>query len=439
MKENRKKTIKVAVLILILLLGLGFAALAANLKIDGTVNVSRTSWDVHFENVQITEGSITANPAPTSDNTTTTEMTYTINFTKPGDFFEFTTDIVNDGTIDAMVDVVSNNAYADSTSTTPISLPTYLTSTVTYSDGNEILSNQLLAHNTSEKIKVRVEFKTDIEVSDLPSSGDTSIVFKFMGDYKQSDNNGYTREHVYKPGDLVYFDPVTQNNCNSSTFEIEDIKAGTSTCYKWRVITVGDTATTPNITIQLDHHILDGWSTFWAGSGKYSNDGPITALTALENITSSWTIPGINYTYDTSEYREGYGILACTNGSCKIGDNEPITNNLKIRLITVEEVADIIKTKDSSFEWLPTRDFTSTVNLRNLDLKWLTENSLYSNNVYNNTDNVMGYWTLTPTSNYHVSAWHIQSDEYIGTNYSVYSNTVYGYRPVIEIEKSKLN
>ena len=189
MRTNRKKTLRMCLLMLILLLGIGFAALAANLKIDGTLNVSRTSWDVHFENVSITEGSVTANPAPTSDDTTTTEMTYTINFTKPGDYFEFTTDIVNEGTIDAMVDVVSNNAYASAASTTPITLPTYLTSTVTYADGTPILQNQKLDHNTSEKIKVRIEFKKDISVSDLPSSGDTSVVFKFIGDYKQADEN----------------------------------------------------------------------------------------------------------------------------------------------------------------------------------------------------------------------------------------------------------
>ena len=189
MKRNKKQNIKLAALILILLLGIGFAALAANLKIDGTVNVAKTSWDVHFENVSITEGSVTANPAPTSDDATTTEMAYTINFTKPGDYFEFTVDIVNAGTIDAMVDVVSNNAYADASSTTPITLPTYLSSTVTYYDGMAIQPNQLLAHNTSEKIKVRVEFKKDIEISDLPSDGNISIVFKFIGDYKQADEN----------------------------------------------------------------------------------------------------------------------------------------------------------------------------------------------------------------------------------------------------------
>ena len=228
MKRNRKQNIRLLALILIILLGIGFAALAANLKIDGTVNVSKTSWDVHFENVAITEGSVTANPAPTSDDTTTTEMTYTINFTKPGDYFEFTTDIVNDGTIDAMVDVVSNNAYANASSTTPISLPTYLTSTVTYDDEVEIAQNQELLHNTREKIKVRVEFKKDIEISDLPSDGDTSIVFKFIGDYKQADENATT------VGNEAYFatdswdDIISAYKRGKTTQLQQDMEAGTT-------------------------------------------------------------------------------------------------------------------------------------------------------------------------------------------------------------------
>ena len=214
MKRNKKQNIRLLTLIFILLLGMGFAALAANLKIDGTVNVSRTSWDVHFENVSITEGSVTANPAPTSDDTTTTEMTYTINFTKPGDYFEFTTDIVNEGTIDAMVDVVSNNAYANASSTTPITLPTYLTSTLTYADGVEIAQNQELLHNTSEKIKVRVEFKKDIEISDLPSSGDTSITFKFVGDYKQADENAVFVLHTCAENENIT--TLSTNKCTNN-------------------------------------------------------------------------------------------------------------------------------------------------------------------------------------------------------------------------------
>ena len=187
MRENRKKTIRISLLILILLLGIGYAALTAKLKVDGTVHIDKTTWDVHFENVQVTEGSVEANPAPTTNNVDTTSMTYTINFTKPGDFYEFTVDVVNDGTIDAMVSLVTNNAYANASSTTPITLPSYLTSTVTYENGSPINQTNLLAKETSEKIKVRVEFKKDIQASDLPSSGDTTVVFKFKGNFKQAD------------------------------------------------------------------------------------------------------------------------------------------------------------------------------------------------------------------------------------------------------------
>ena len=188
MKRNKKQNIKLFALILILFLGIGYATLTTTLKINGTVDVSKASWDVHFENVNITDGSVTANPAPTTDGETTTEITYTINFTKPGDFFEFTTDIANDGTIDAMIDVISNKVYS-SNGQTEIQLPGYLTSSTTYNDGTPIQQNQMITHETTEKIKVRIEFKKDIQASDLPSSGDTTIVFKLRGEYKQADEN----------------------------------------------------------------------------------------------------------------------------------------------------------------------------------------------------------------------------------------------------------
>ena len=187
MRRNKRKTTKMSLLMMLLLLGIGFAALTANLKINGTVDVLKANWDVHFENVQIKTGSVTATTVPTSDDETTTEMTYAVSFAQPGDFYEFTVDIVNDGSMDAMVDVVTNKVYS-SDGETEITIPNYLKSSVTYNDGVEIKPNQLLAKETSEKIKVRVEYRTDIDSSDLPSSADT-IIFKFSGTYKQKDGN----------------------------------------------------------------------------------------------------------------------------------------------------------------------------------------------------------------------------------------------------------
>ena len=199
MRRNKRKTTKMSLLMMLLLLGIGFAALTANLKINGTVDVSKASWDVHFENVSITEGSVTATTVPTSDDETTTEMTYAVNFTKPGDFYEFTVDIVNDGSIDAMVDLVTNKVYS-SDGETEITLPNYLKSSVTYIDGSSMFQKQLLEKQTSEKIKVRVEFKRDINPSDLPSSADT-MMFKFGVDYKQADDTAISRPTTFEDDD----------------------------------------------------------------------------------------------------------------------------------------------------------------------------------------------------------------------------------------------
>ena len=190
MKNRRKKDKIMILLILLFTITIGFAALAANLKIDGTVNVSKTSWDVHFENVDITPGSVTASTVPVTDdvNKNTTEITYAVNFTKPGDFYEFTVDMVNSGTIDAMIDNLVNGIFEVDGETTK-TLPNYLSSSIKYNDGVDIAQNNKLAAGTSEKIKVRVAFRTDINPGDLPSSSAESMKFILKANFKQADNN----------------------------------------------------------------------------------------------------------------------------------------------------------------------------------------------------------------------------------------------------------
>ena len=193
-RVKNKKT-HVFMLVLLLILGIGFAALAATLKINGTITIDSAKWDVHFENVEVAQGSVTATTVPTSDDATTTEMTYAVNFTKPGDFYEFTVDMANDGTIDAMVNLVTNKVYS-SDGETEKQLPAYLKSTVTYVDGVSILPNQLLAKQTSEKIKVRVEFRTDVDASELPSTNETTV-FKFSSTFKQADETSCQRPTTF--------------------------------------------------------------------------------------------------------------------------------------------------------------------------------------------------------------------------------------------------
>ena len=76
-----------------------------------------------------------------------------------------------------MIGSFSNKVY-QANGTTERTLPEYLTYTITYSDDNALAAKHKLAANSTETYKVRVEFKSDIEASQLPSTQDT-LVFKF--------------------------------------------------------------------------------------------------------------------------------------------------------------------------------------------------------------------------------------------------------------------
>ncbi len=104
MNTKKKYFLSTMLLVLLLLLvTIGYAYLSTTLSINGSSKINDASWDIHFENVQVTEGSVTANNPVINPNTT---VTYNVTLSKPGDFFEFTVDVKNDGSIDAMIDTV---------------------------------------------------------------------------------------------------------------------------------------------------------------------------------------------------------------------------------------------------------------------------------------------------------------------------------------------
>ena len=149
---------------ILVFLGIGYAYLNANLNIDGTADIVGSNWNIHWDNVQVSSGSVTA-ATPIIDVNGTT-VSYTITLNEPGDFYEFTIDAVNSGTLDGMISSISSKLDNEEI----VELPDYLDYAVTYVDGTEVATNQLLAAGTSEKYKVRIEYKGDISADDLPET-----------------------------------------------------------------------------------------------------------------------------------------------------------------------------------------------------------------------------------------------------------------------------
>ena len=162
-KDKRGK-ITIAILLLIAVIGVGYAALGANLKINGVANIPSASWDVHFKtgSVAVTSGSVTGTNVTTAATITNpTQVDYSVKLALPGDFYEFTVTAENTGSIDAMIDsVVSKRGDVVITTGT---LPSYIDYSVTYADGIEIAPHHLLAASTEETYKVRIAYNSTID------------------------------------------------------------------------------------------------------------------------------------------------------------------------------------------------------------------------------------------------------------------------------------
>ena len=173
---KRKKLL--FILLLIVIISVGFSAISATLSITGNSTIARNRWDVHFENVQVKSGSATASAPVISNNDT--QVTYNVTLNMPGDYYEFTVDAVNEGTIDAMIQTFSNTGLTEAQEK-------YLSYSIKYADGIGVANKHLLSHGSTETYKVRVEYRTDLEATDLPGS-DQTISLTFSVTYEQADS-----------------------------------------------------------------------------------------------------------------------------------------------------------------------------------------------------------------------------------------------------------
>lgn len=189
--RRKKKNIYFAiVLFLLMIIGVGYSYLNSTLSIEGIANVSKGTWDIHLDNISIVDGSITAQQeatiAPDS-----TAVSFSIDLSDRGDFYEFNVDVVNNGSMDAMLSEITTSGLSDEQSA-------YIDYLVTYADGNEIKINDVLPRRTTDTIKVKVQYKEDISSTVLPSE-DQNLTLQLQMTYVQYDvSSGNNANTIYK-------------------------------------------------------------------------------------------------------------------------------------------------------------------------------------------------------------------------------------------------
>lgn len=267
--HTKQKFIALAVLLL-LAISVGYAALSTTLTINGTANIASNSWLIYFTNVQVTSGSVTATTAPTTSGTSTTTLTWAVNLETPGDFYEYYVDVKNDGTIDAMIGSLSNTSLTTNQAK-------YLAYTVTYNDGATIEQYDKLDSGETVTLKVRVEYKTDLNPEDLPSEP-AEITFTYTSNYVQADGNSKNRKKVLGIGDTVNY-TTTMNGV---------------TLNNWKVFYIDGDYTTLILADYLPSAAIDttqtGFTNLREGGtyGIYTSGNRIQLLDAM-TTKSNWT------------------------------------------------------------------------------------------------------------------------------------------------------
>ena len=386
------KKAKTGIVVLLLLLAIGFAAVTTNLIINGTAKLAAANINglVYFSAATPETGG-TAEIEPVGKQT--------INYTTKQLM------VVGDtATLDYTV--LNDSAQYDVDVTMSIQIPTNSPG-VTWSDyvtieyegfqpaeqGNDHAVNipGKQTHDGKITITLNKVSTEDIEIEfiitlDVKAVERTSTATSPSGGGGGDGSCSHTND-----GELAYFDPVSSNECSKNTFSAANVKAGTSTCYAWRVIkNCDDTyelqldhqlATSPWITrsdydaaataggktnkwVSADDYYANVWDDYHHPGTKGNGSGelgPITALKTLEYETRTWTrVDPITYSYTnvvdiatpgrgyTNEVAENYGTLTCTNGVCSVSNNSTysFTSTLRARLITYEDVRGLYGTNN---------------------------------------------------------------------------------------------
>ena len=169
-------------------IGVGYAYLSSNLKLTGTANIAKTSWNIHFSNIKFAEGNVeTTTPAKIVNDTT---ISLDVSLESPGDKYSFNVDVVNSGTIDAMLTEIFKTELTEEQQK-------YIEYTIKYSDGNEIKEKDLLKKDSKETLKIEIKYKDGNNYA----PNDINAKLSFTLNYVQDDGTGNGTRIKYDLGE----------------------------------------------------------------------------------------------------------------------------------------------------------------------------------------------------------------------------------------------
>ena len=127
-------------------------------------------------------------------------VSFKVVLNRPGDKYFFTVDVVNDGSIEAMIESIEKEPELTAEQAK------YLKYEVSYANGENINTKQLVKAGDFVRVKVSLEYRSDINPEDIPTSQQV-LNLSIKLNYTQADNSGTTVNN-YGTG-LPHFEHLT--------------------------------------------------------------------------------------------------------------------------------------------------------------------------------------------------------------------------------------
>ena len=415
MKRRRKlKLNKRLAAALAVLLAVGFAYISSAVNIGGVFTLFKSTWDIHFDNLQVTSGSVSANPP--SFNSNNPELTLAVQFTNPGDFYEFTIDAVNAGDIDGMLDTFSDLGI------TP-EQEAYLNYSVTYEDGEALAQYQELNAGDTCTFKIRIEFRDDIPAQDLPQGG-ASLNLGFDVSYVRADNNRIRR----RAENTLY--NVLKNEAESNGLAIKytgnhqdsmDASLSTKDIYHWYADNDTDgTAVTNKNNVIFANHCWQLIRTTDTGGAKLLYNGEVENNQCLNTRGTH-----VGYSKANDQALSNTYYYGTSYNYDKTSAKFSLSGNVTTGEIRTGEYTCKAMTADSTCEELYYVD--NLVNGSTYNVIPLNSNSNYSQFgtlQFNKEYNSLSYFGYMYNTTYQISDKYMIETDFILSNYSL-SNSYY--------------
>ena len=187
MEGNKKgqQLLIIALVVAVVAMSIGFAVTSytATLNIEGnTVTAKAAKWDVHFDDSSYTETTGTGYKAASSHTLTGTTLTYAVTL-QPGETYEATVTVENEGTFDAnLTGITLSGVSSDQAKYIHYSI-FYNGTEYTASTSN--LAIALAKTSGTATVKVKVEYYLPNDAGDLPAT-DASLTLTSALSYTQA-------------------------------------------------------------------------------------------------------------------------------------------------------------------------------------------------------------------------------------------------------------